>query len=150
QLPPDHGLFGDSHLQMELVEMFQDPTNGEMTMPTPTLTYAELKALKPCPDALERIAKLMGGATAWGDKKINAAHARKAGATFDDIIWAASAMARSNPDVERRLRLWTADCAAHVLHIYEKDYPTDDRPRNAIIAIRQFARGTIGPVARAA
>ena len=29
QLPPDHGMFGDEHLQMDLIEMFQDPTNGE-------------------------------------------------------------------------------------------------------------------------
>jgi hypothetical protein len=28
QQPCDHGLFGDEHLQMDLVEMFQDPTNG--------------------------------------------------------------------------------------------------------------------------
>ena len=27
QLPADHGLFGDSHLQLELVEMMQEPTN---------------------------------------------------------------------------------------------------------------------------
>ena len=25
QLPPDVGLFGDSHLQLDLVEMLQDP-----------------------------------------------------------------------------------------------------------------------------
>ena len=27
QQPCDHGLFGDGHLQLDLVEMFQDPTN---------------------------------------------------------------------------------------------------------------------------
>ena len=27
QVPCDHGLFGDGHLQLDLVEMFQDPTN---------------------------------------------------------------------------------------------------------------------------
>jgi hypothetical protein len=27
QLPPDEGLFGDSHLQLDLVEMLQEPTN---------------------------------------------------------------------------------------------------------------------------
>jgi hypothetical protein len=26
QLPADHGLFSDDHLQLDLVEMFQDPT----------------------------------------------------------------------------------------------------------------------------
>jgi hypothetical protein len=29
QQPCDIGLFGDDHLQLDLVEMLQDPTNGE-------------------------------------------------------------------------------------------------------------------------
>ena len=27
QQPCDHGMFGDEHLQMDLVEMFQEPTS---------------------------------------------------------------------------------------------------------------------------
>lgn len=108
-------------------------------MSAPTLTYDQLKALSPCPKAFRRVTKLMGSAR-W---ETTAAYARRAGATFDDVRWAASAIARSNPDVERRVRLWLADCAAHVLKIYERGYPNDDRPRNAIIAARHFARGKI-------
>jgi len=96
---------------------------------TPALSYTELKALDPCTDSLRRVAKLMGGAAKWNGKRVNAADARKAGATFDDIVWAASAIARTNTDVDRRLRLWLADCAARVLHIYEREYPADDRVR---------------------
>ena len=117
---------------------------------TPALSYTELKALDPCTDSLRRVAKLMGGATKWNGKRVNAADARKAGATFDDIVWAASAIARTNTDVDRRLRLWLADCAARVLHIYEREYPADDRVRNTIVASRQFARGEIGAAAWAA
>jgi len=116
---------------------------------TPALSYTELKALDPCTDSLRRVAKLMGGAK-WNGKRVNAADARKAGATFDDIVWAASAIARTNTDVDRRLRLWLADCAARVLHIYEREYPADDRVRNTIVASRQFARGEIGAAAWAA
>ena len=29
QLPCDHGLFGDEHLQLDLVEMFMDPVNED-------------------------------------------------------------------------------------------------------------------------
>jgi hypothetical protein len=29
QLPCDVGLFGDDHLQLDLVEMLMDPTNGD-------------------------------------------------------------------------------------------------------------------------
>jgi hypothetical protein len=111
-------------------------------MTTPTLTYTELRALKPCSESLTRIARLMGGASKWNGKKITAKQARKAGATLEDIAWAASAIAQSNPDIERRLRLWLADCAAHVLYIYEKE-SDDNRPRNAITITRQFARGKI-------
>ena len=106
------------------------------------LTYAGLKELQPCADSQKRVARLLGGAKAWNGRTVTAADARQAGCTFDDLVWAASAVARSNPDVERRLRLWIADCAARVLHIYEKtgDSPA---PRAAIVASRQFARGEI-------
>jgi hypothetical protein len=114
-----------------------------------TITYAELKALDPCENALRRVAKLMGGAKQW-TSGIDAATARKAGATFDDIVWVASVRAHTNSDIERRLRLWLADCAAHVHHIYAADYPNDDRPRKAIEASRRFARGEIDDAARAA
>lgn len=42
------------------------------------------------------------------------------------------------------LRLFAADCAEHVLHIFESQYPNDDRPRKAIEAARRFASGGIG------
>ena len=44
---------------------------------------------------------------------------------------------------ERNARLFAADCAEHVLPIFEKKYPKDDRPRKAIEAAREFARGEI-------
>jgi len=65
------------------------------------------------------------------------------------LVWAPSALARHDKDVERRLRLWMADCAARVLHIYERA-ETSEAPRNAIIAARQFARGEIDDAAWAA
>ena len=41
------------------------------------------------------------------------------------------------------LRLFAADCAEHVLPIFLKVRPNDDRPTKAIEAARQFARGEI-------
>lgn len=114
------------------------------------LTYPEFEALSPCADSKRRVVRLLGGAKAWNGNSISAAAAREAGATFEDIVWAASAVARNDKDVERRIRLWVADCAARVLHIFEKERPRDDRPRLAIIASRQFARGEIGDAAWAA
>ena len=51
---------------------------------------------------------------------------------------------------EKNARLFAADCAEHVLHLFEAKYPQDDRPRKAIEVARQFARGEIGDAARAA
>lgn len=49
---------------------------------------------------------------------------------------------------EQRARLFAADCAARVLHIYERDYPADDRPRLAIIAARDHAMGRVPAASR--
>ena len=53
-------------------------------------------------------------------------------------------------NIDRGLRYFAADCAEHVLWIYERDYPNDQRPRNAIQAARYFADGRIGDAAWAA
>lgn len=46
-------------------------------------------------------------------------------------------------DVSRELRLFAADCAEHVLHLFEGRYPEDMRPRQAIKATRKFTMGEI-------
>ena len=47
-------------------------------------------------------------------------------------------------------RLFAADCAERVRPIFESAYPSDARPRGAIIAARQFALGRIDAAAWAA
>lgn len=45
-------------------------------------------------------------------------------------------------DADRRLlAAWTADCAAHVLPLFEAGAPTDPRPRQAIDGARAYAGG---------
>ena len=41
------------------------------------------------------------------------------------------------------LAIWAADCAEHVLHLFEEMQPNDDRPRRAIELARAWARGEI-------
>jgi hypothetical protein len=41
------------------------------------------------------------------------------------------------------LATWAADCAEHVLHLFEQARPGDDRPRRAIELGRAWARGEI-------
>ena len=113
------------------------------------LTYDEVADLDPCADSFKRVVKLLGGKRKWNGHRIDAKAAKEAGCTYDDLVWVASRLARTNADVERRLRLWIADCAARVLHIYEAT-ETSDAPRKAIVARRRFARGEIDAIALAA
>ena len=41
------------------------------------------------------------------------------------------------------LAVWAAECAQHVLHLFEAMQPNDDRPRRAIELARAWARGEI-------
>lgn len=43
----------------------------------------------------------------------------------------------------RLLALWAADCAEHVLHLFEQARPRDGRPRHAIEQARAWARGEV-------
>ena len=48
-----------------------------------------------------------------------------------------------NDSDHRLLAMWAADCAQHVLHLFEQERPNDDRPRRAIVQARAWARGKI-------
>jgi hypothetical protein len=41
------------------------------------------------------------------------------------------------------LALWAASCAEHVLHLFEREQPSDARPRDAVEAARAWARGAM-------
>jgi hypothetical protein len=43
----------------------------------------------------------------------------------------------------RLLAVWAADCAEHVLRLFEEDQPADERPRRAIELGRAWARGEV-------
>ena len=48
-----------------------------------------------------------------------------------------------NDSVHRLIAMRAADCAQHVLHLFEEETPDDDRPRIAIEQARAWARGEI-------
>ena len=52
----------------------------------------------------------------------------------------------------RLLVSWAADCADHVLDLFEQFYPNDSRPRNAIKTARLWSKGeaTVGEARQAA
>lgn len=112
-------------------------------MAAPAYMLAAIKELEPCAGPFEAAEALLPAR-----HKITVAMAIEAGVPFEDVVWALSALSQDTPDIERRLRLWLADCAAHVLHTYEKT-GNSTAPRQAIIAARQFARGEIDDATRA-
>ena len=57
---------------------------------------------------------------------------------LDDAIWCL----RTHSD-DTKVRLFNCDIAGHVLHIYQAQFPNDDRPEKAIAASRAFARGEV-------
>jgi hypothetical protein len=111
---------------------------------TPTLTLTQVKRLQPCRHSLKRIARFLG------DVPLTASEARAAGAKLDDVAWAAAAVASIDKDVRRRRCLWMADCAVRMLPLFEREQPTDQRPRRAIEAARAYARAEIGEAALSA
>jgi len=46
-------------------------------------------------------------------------------------------------DDHHRLAIWAADCAEHVVDLFERERPDDDRPRRAIELGRAWARGEV-------
>ncbi|MET3925769.1 putative immunity protein [Devosia sp. 2618] len=48
-----------------------------------------------------------------------------------------------NSDDHRALALWAATCAERVLPLFESDVPGDQRPRQAIGAVRRWAKGNL-------
>jgi len=115
---------------------------------TPAITIGQLDKLSPCSTDGKRVRAALRAVDSTPGRAFSAADARAAGCTFEDIVWVASAVALNDKAVKRRLRRWMADCAARVLHIYERDYPTDTRVRDAIQAARDFTDGKIDYAAR--
>ena len=111
------------------------------------LTIADLNRLRPCEGAGYRVRALLRKFNPDEAHCFTAAEAKAAGCTFDNIVWAAEALARKDPAVARCLRLWKSDCAARVLSAYEAECPGDERVRNAIKASRDFANGKIDEAA---
>jgi hypothetical protein len=59
---------------------------------------------------------------------------------IDDTLWCLRSIC---PEHAYEVRLFAADCAEAVLHIFEKKYPDDKRPHLSIEAARKFANREI-------
>lgn len=105
---------------------------------TLTASIAQIRALGPCSGGY-RFA--LTGLPKEGE--ITAAQARAFGCSLEDVSWYLSKQATRDPEIDRRLRHWKADVAAHVLHVFEAAYPGDFRPRRAIEIAHAVADGHV-------
>jgi hypothetical protein len=107
----------------------------------PSVTVADVIAWWPCDAYTERrITDLFAGRERMTGEAI-----LDLTIPVEDRFWA---VLHAPLLTEAQQRLFAADVAEHVLHLYERDYPQDGRPRAAIVAARRFARGEIGAAAR--
>ncbi len=103
-----------------------------------TTTLNKIKAHSPCEDGWHKLLNYLGKTQA-DDEPLSIATILQSNG-IKDAVWALRAVAGK----DKEIRLFAADCAESVLHIYENKYPNDDRPRKAIQAARDYANGVIG------
>ena len=101
-----------------------------------TTTLAAIKAEKPCADryrAFVRAIERRDGKLPGDDTPFPLQWALDLG-SWDDAIWCL----RLTPKIAR---LFAADCAEHVIHLFQQQRPADTRPRHAIETARRYACG---------
>ena len=123
---------------------------GRGQWPPPGEWLEATGALKPCSNGLHlcRAKDLV----LWLGPEIWTAEADGEVIDHDDkvVVRRARLISRVETWTERTARLFAADCAEHVLPIYEAAHPSDTRPRDAIVAAHAYARGDIDDAAGAA
>ena len=114
-----------------------------------TTTFQILKESGACEEGYKKLAKNLGGIRKYGkDKPIPLWNILKSNG-LDDVLWC-SDKTQQPEEAEKVFRLMAADFAESVLHIFEKEYPDDNRPRLAIKASRDYANGNIYDADRSA
>jgi hypothetical protein len=103
-----------------------------------TTTLNKIKAHSPCENGWNKLLNHLGKTQADDEPLYIATIIQSNG--IKDAVWALRAVEGK----DKEIRLFAADCAESVLHIYENRYPNDDRPRKAIQSARDYANGVIG------
>jgi hypothetical protein len=95
-----------------------------------------------CTDRYKHLAKALGGITAYGkDTPIPLTIVLEHNG-LDDTLWALRCVLPEEIPLRDKLaRSFACDCAERVLSLFEKKYPDDQRPRQAIEIARLFAEG---------
>lgn len=113
-------------------------------------TLKRIRAFDPCGYGLEDLLEHIGEDYPV-TKEIYFEDVLNTGVNINNVLWGFQTATRTQRgDLKKIERLWACDCAERVLHLFEKMYPEDKRPRDAIEASRKFAHGEINDIARAA
>ena len=102
-----------------------------------TTTLASIRAHHPCQRGWETLLGSLGKTQA-DDKPLTLEHILDSNG-IDDAFWALRAV----KGYDRQFRLFACYCAKLCLDNFEKEYPDDKRPRQAIEAAERFANGEI-------
>ncbi len=103
-----------------------------------TTTLNAIQARRPCKKVWEKLLNHLGKTKA--DEEPLSFKTIFESNGFSDALWCLSSLGEQQ---RSRIQLMAADFAERVLPIYEKHYPEDMRPRQAIKAARDYANGLI-------
>ncbi len=108
-----------------------------MTMHT---TLSKIREQLPCEDGYIKLCKNLGGVRKYGAETPLKFSRIIESNGVEDAIWCLRTIC---PKHEKEVRLFAADAAESVLHLYEEKYPDEEGPRKATQAARDFAEGRI-------
>ena len=106
------------------------------TVPVGVVTVDAVMEWEPCEEYTREVVSNLFG----GRETLTALEILDRPIPAQDRLWA---VLRQDFIPDRELRMLACDFAEAVLPIWEKKYPTDDRPRKAIEAGRAFTKGEI-------
>lgn len=106
------------------------------------ITFKWAKKFNACEDGYTAVSDGLGGDDVYGMARPIPLSVVLKYAGIRNTFWCIRKL-KLSPEQQKDLRLFAADCAERVLPIFEKKYPTDMRPRNAIQAARDFVGGKI-------
>ncbi len=101
-------------------------------------TFRKAKEAGACIESYKKFAKFKGGVSEWGlDKPFPLTEVLDV-CGMDDALWSLGIVIEP---VDKEIRLFACYSAERVLPIFEKQYPEDKRPRQAIEVSRRYANG---------
>jgi hypothetical protein len=108
-----------------------------------------IRAAKPCAEGWTRLLKSLPADIDY-DAPISFSHILESNG-LNDSLWALrSVLPAQEKERDVEARLFACDFAERVLHIFEAEYPNDQRPRKCLEVARSFANGTATKVQLAA